>query len=670
MVKADKVLILGVDGMDPKKASSYMKQGKMPNLKKFVERGAAKEDLSILGNHPTVTPPMWTTLATGAYPSTHGITCFWNQDPESLDTMIYSLNSTDCKAERLWDITSLDGNKKTLVWHWPGSSWPPTNNSENLFVVDGTQPAHVYGGSAVEGEKLFVASNKITSVDYKPKAPVTSGAGCIIDDLFDENETEEAGALDSVLQGSKHVKNIMLSHDDGDMAVSVIRFDISRSPIKPAKGWAQELPEGTLEFSMVVSDGLERRPGLIFKNAEGKYDKVSIYQSKKDQMSIIDLYNDDVVFNVKETIKVNDHVHEVTRHYCLLKLAEDGSEINVWAGAALDVTNDTLFHPTKLYRDIFENVGPVPSASPTGGNNIEYVEKLLLPTWSFYTRWQADSIKYLIEKYGIEVVVSHVHHVDAIAHSILHHCTEIEGHDNPNLDRYQKAWEQVYVQTDNYLGEFLPYLDEGWTIFIVSDHGLVISSEEVPLIGDPFGVNTGVMKELGYTVLKKDAYGNEIKEIDWTKTKAVANRGNHIFINLKGRNATGIVDPEDKYELERQIIDDLYQYRLNGKRIISLAMRNRDAQILGMSGPESGDIVYFTEENHTRIHGDVLSTAFAQEESSSSPIFVAAGKGIKQGMTIERVIQQIDFAPTVTALMDLRSPQQCEGGAIFQIFED
>ena len=55
------------------------------------------------------------------------------------------------------------------------------------------------------------------------------------------------------------------------------------------------------------------------------------------------------------------------------------------------------------------------------------------------------------------------------------------------------------------------------------------------------------MQELGYTVLKKDENGNEIKDIDWTKTRAVATRGGHIWINLKGRNATGIVDPEDKY---------------------------------------------------------------------------------------------------------------------------
>ena len=56
----DNVIVLGVDGFEPSLAKKFMDQGKMPNLKKFVERGAARADLTLLGAMPTVTPPMWT----------------------------------------------------------------------------------------------------------------------------------------------------------------------------------------------------------------------------------------------------------------------------------------------------------------------------------------------------------------------------------------------------------------------------------------------------------------------------------------------------------------------------------------------------------------------------------------------------------------------------------
>lgn len=81
------------------------------------------------------------------------------------------------------------------------------------------------------------------------------------------------------------------------------------------------------------------------------------------------------------------------------------------------------------------------------------------------------------------------------------------------------------------------------------------------------------MEELGYTIMHKDADGNSTHDVDWTKTRAVAIRGDHIYLNLKGRNPSGIVDPADRYELEEQIISDLYNYRdpKTGRRVVALA---------------------------------------------------------------------------------------------------
>lgn len=120
-MKAQKVFVIGLDGMDPSLTKKFMDAGLMPNVKKLVAKGACREDLVLLGGQPTVTPPMWTTLATGANPGTHGITCFWNQDPENLDAIVYNLDSRMCHAEQLWNVTA-EAGLKTLVWHWPGSS--------------------------------------------------------------------------------------------------------------------------------------------------------------------------------------------------------------------------------------------------------------------------------------------------------------------------------------------------------------------------------------------------------------------------------------------------------------------------------------------------------------------------------------------------------------------
>ena len=269
-----KVLVLGIDGMDPRLTEKYVAEGVMPNTKRFIERGASGKGLILLGAHPTITPPMWTTLATGAYPSTHGITDFWVQDGNNLDTIAYGLDSRLCKAEQMWNVLAESG-KKTLVWHWPGSSWPPTSDSKNLNVVDGTQPEGVNCGTAeVEKDFILVADVKTEGVMYKAKAVAGSHIPCTIDDLEKEDEkasSEKTG--NSIAVGAKPSTTIILSPDEGQGTMGKMPYDVVLSPIKPAHGWL-DTPEDALEITVLFSKGTIRRVGLIVKNKDGIYDTV------------------------------------------------------------------------------------------------------------------------------------------------------------------------------------------------------------------------------------------------------------------------------------------------------------------------------------------------------------------------------------------------------------
>ncbi len=664
----NKVLLLGVDGLDPKLTSKYLKEGKLPNIQKYVEAGAQRENLQLVCTPPTITPPLWTTLATGALPVTHGITCFWRQDPVHLDTAGYNLDSRLCTAEALWNVTA-EAGMKTLVWHWPGSSWPPTSPSPNLHVIDGTQPTMINGGVArVDLEKIVLAKDTITEVTYKPAAVNNTGAGCVIEDL---PEVEDTFDVNTILGGdSMSMRNIILSQSDGEDGIDAVKLDLCNSPIKDAKGWA-DAPEGAKEFYVITSEGLVRRPCLILKNEDGIYDRIAYYHSKKDTEPIVVVKKDEYVVDiVDEMIWKGEHVRG-NRNMLLMDIAEDGSMVRLWLSRAMNIEHNHLFHPRELHTQIVENVGHVPPNPTSGGTDLELVERVILPTWEVAAQWQADALNYLIDENKYQVVFSHIHNVDAMGHMFWY-----LGKDRPvmgamNGERYRKNFEEVYKQTDRYLGRFLHYLDEGWTIMIFSDHGLLTpEEEEKPLIGDAFGCNVKVMEELGFTVLKKDENGKDLKEIDWEKTKAVATRGGQIYINLKGKYPTGIVDPADKYELEREIIDGLYNYRLNGKRVISVAMRNKDAMVLGTGGPECGDVLYWLEEGVNRLHGDALPMVEGVYDTSVTPIFIAAGQGLKKGYNSQRIIRQVDMTPTVAHMLGVRMPKQCEGAVIYQILED
>lgn len=661
----DKIFLLGIDGLDPRLTKKYVAEGKMPNIKKFIERGSAREDLVMLGGHPTVTPPMWTTLATGCYSNVHGITGFYRASDQGLDVIEYNMDSTNCKAEQLWNVFA-EAGKKTLVWHWPGSSWPPSSDNPNLHVVDGSSPGSVsMGGGQVETEFIVGANADVKELIFLPKAASDAAAPCAITGLVLDEDDEQIDVLAATR--SKEVRALILGGSEGLGGSVDVTLDIVQSPIKEATGWANA-PEGAKEFTILLSSGRLRRPGLILKNADGIYDQVAIYKSKKDEKPIGVITKGKFARDiVDEGFRDEDKIM-VNRNMNILELAEDGSNLRMYISAAMDIAYDTTWHPKTLHKTIVENVGYPPPTSMVSGQDRELINNCMLNNWYASVEWQTDALNYLIENEGYDVIFSHFHNVDLQSHMFVRYMSD-KGLNKLPAEEYQKFMEDVYIQTDQYIGKFLHLLDKGWTVLIFSDHAQVCAANEFPMIGDALGINIRVMEELGLTALKKDENGKELREIDWENTYAVAQRECHIYLNLKGREKHGIIDPKDKYEWEEEIMTRLYGYKdkKTGKRIIALALRNKDAVLLGMGGPECGDIIYFTAEGYNLDHADSLSTTWGDADTSVSPIFIGAGPGIKEGFTTERIIRQIDFAATVAVLGGVRMPAQCEGAPIYQI---
>ena len=90
---------------------------------------------------------------------------------------------------------------------------------------------------------------------------------------------------------------------------------------------------------------------------------------------------------------------------------------------------------------------------------------------------------------------------------------------------------------------------------------------------------------------------------------------------------------------------------------------------MGLKGEGCGDIVYFLSEGFNRVHGDSLSTYKGEAGTSESPIFMIGGRGVKHNFKTERVIRQVDVAPTLAAIAGVRMPAQCEGAPVYQILD-
>jgi predicted AlkP superfamily phosphohydrolase/phosphomutase len=670
MSEQQKVLVLGIDGMDPHLLKKYMDQGLMPNTKKFLEMGSANKDYEMIGGQPTVTPPMWTTLGTGATPRVHGITGYYRHNPEDKSILEYNFASTGCHAEQMWNVTA-EAGLKTLVWHWPGSSWPPSSDSKNLYVVDGTQPAGINVGTGqVDPEFLVAGDVKVEEVSFREKAAADAKVPCFITGMEVEEEDDPSKDLNMMANRLtvKKVNRVTTTFEENVQNLSTTPMDMVSTPIRPAKGW-DNAPEGAKEATILYSKGLIRRPVLILQNEEGVYDHLAIYKNKKAQEPIVTLPLDVFVQDVIDDAVKNENIIPTNRNMRLLEMTPDGNHFRLWISASMDFNDNTVWSPKSMHDLIIDKIGYPQPISLAGGSDADLISKCMRVGWDKSGEWNSKCIHYMAHEEGFQVIFSHFHNVDMQGHMLIAH---LKNGSALSPETCRKLWSDVYVQTDNYIGSFLDMVEEGWDVVIVSDHGQT-TPEHNP---DTYrlmtgGVNAVDMEKLGYTVLKKDENGNKIPEIDWTKTTAHTASYCHIFLNLKGRDPHGIVDPADKWDLEEKIITDLYNLRSTetGRRIVALALHNKDAVLLGEGGPDSGDIIFYTAEGYTADHADCLSTADGACDTSVRSVFMAAGPGIKKNCLTDRTVHHIDVVPTVATLLGTRMPAQCEGAPVYQIFD-
>ncbi|MBQ2837681.1 MAG: alkaline phosphatase family protein [Peptococcaceae bacterium] len=681
----NKVIVLGIDGMDPRFTKAMVDEGKMPNTKKLIEMGSAREDLMLLGGMPTITPPMWATLATGTYPMTHGIVDYAIPIPGEPDMRMEAFLSPFCKAEQLWNVTA-EAGKKTLVFHWPGGAWPPSSDSENLYVVDGTSPGAMGNTTHKrDEERVIIATTKTTTGGCMPYGATDSH----VDGEFSEKRPPKLHfaqaqpndpRVEEYQQKFREMGTIFQDYDPAKLSIrNGVFWDdynmfhladwptfLSMSPISEPEGWANA-PADAKEFAIYYGWGKTVRPALILKN-DGKYNQVAIYASKDAVEPLCVLDEDVYTPNCPDTIVKNKVECNIVRNMRLLEIAEDGTYVRMWASNASDVDNSDCWYPRWIFDKVKAAAGPPSASSMSACQDYDMIIKCSGEQWNQCAQWQADAMIYMMENEGVEVVFSHFHGPDLSGHAYMKYLKnrDTSQHDESVIREWHA---NTYRWTDDYIGRFLPMIDKGWTVLLVSDHALICPEAEPNYICDNSGVNVGVMKELGFTVLKKDENGNEINEIDWSKTVAVQSATNTIHLNLKGRDRWGIVDPADKYEVEEQIITALYGYRdkKTGKRIVALALHEKDAVLLGMAG---GDIMMMIHEDYNFDHGESMSTAQGHNDTSVSPIFVAAGPGVKQNYKVKGFIREVDVAPTAAVLLGVDIPADCEGAPAYQIFTE
>ena len=111
-----KVIIIGIDGMDPRLCSQMMGEGLLPNMAKLRATGG----FSDLGTSvPPQSPVAWANFINGNGPGTHGIFDFIHRHPHEQCAPFYSAAET-VPGKGAWEV----GDYQLQLDFWPFNHEP------------------------------------------------------------------------------------------------------------------------------------------------------------------------------------------------------------------------------------------------------------------------------------------------------------------------------------------------------------------------------------------------------------------------------------------------------------------------------------------------------------------------------------------------------------------
>lgn len=615
-----KVMVIGLDCAQPHLIEKYVKEGALPTFKKLLESGTLA--VNALAPYPTVTPPNWAVIATGATDGTHGITDFHNHTPGATlgnESITQNWDRDRIQAETVWEAAEKAG-KKCIVMTYPGSA--PSRMKKGITV--GGNGFHV--GESRKGlpslnANYFLCEDSIISTDLYPHG-------------F-RGEFVDAEGWDGVED---------LGNAPMEMEVKM-PFPRAERAIAPATWW------------------------VLLPGEDGEYGKAVLATGKGGDKVLCTLtpgqWSDQLV---TEITMADGGKEEVFFRCKLITLADDASEFKLLIGAMVPTKGDWI-HPLDKSEGVDITKGAIHAA---GGLVMGLLGSVDYDTYvemnENLSTWNAEVAISLMQNNEWDLFYMHSHPIDWMYHLVL---TDMVSDD---AEKREKAWDvhkRIYEVEDRMLARLLTQADKDTLVVLVSDHGATPDG----MVFDPYKALTPA--GLAYMTDGK-AMESESNVLalsthlpDYARSKAVPQREIYIYVNLKGRDPEGIVEPEDYEKVQREICDALLTYvdPQTGKRPVALALPKKDARILGLHGDRIGDVVYALYPEFGSQHGHMLPTAEAGP-GKLGPLLLFSGPNIKKNNKMERTCWLWDLVPTICYLLCIPAPEQCEGAILYQAMRD
>jgi len=489
-----KMIILGVDGLDPDLLTKLMAEGKMPNFARLAVQGSFRR---LTTSIPPQSPVAWSNLITGMNAGGHGIFDFIHRDPKTFQ-LYFSTSKVEGPKHSFhvgsWVIPLGSGSAEQL--RHGKAFWE--------FLDEHSVPNYVYRIPA--NFPPITAKGKTLSGMGTPDLRGTYGTFT----FYTDDPTAAVGAI----EGGEIVQ------------VEVKNNRVATNLIGPDNTFRKNAPPATEPFTVDV-DPLEpvARIGLQDRQFVLKEGEWSGWVPVEFQLMPL-------IGNVKG----------ICRFY--LKQTHPRFQLYV-SPINIDPENPALpiSTPTSYSSDLAKQIGEFhtqgiaeDTKALTDGvlDDKEFLEQSHTVLAEHRRAFDVE-----FPKFHDGLFFFYFSSLDLNAH-MMWRLTDPQSpaYDAALAAQYGSALEEFYEQIDQVLGEVMPKVDENTTLLVLSDHGFAPYRHS-------FNLNTWLANN-GY-ISRKEVAGGDTSEpfadVDWSRTRAYGLGLNGLYLNLRGREREGVVEP-------------------------------------------------------------------------------------------------------------------------------
>ncbi len=488
-----KLIFLGLDGFDPGLAERFMSEGKLPNLSRLKEQGSYSK---LRTTFPALSPVAWSTFATGVNPAKHNIFDFLNRD---LKTYVPELSSSKVRPPH----RILKLGKLRIPLSRP--SVEMRRKSEPFWKILGR---HAIGCTILRVPISFPPDDfngRMLSAMCTPDLRGTQGS-------FSHFSTRmQAGRVEG---GNRYPLRAVAGAVEGDLE-------------GPENAFVQGHSAMRIPFRITHADDPERATLQI----QGES-----YGLRKGQHT--------------PWIRLRFHggIGISVRGIARFLLTQTGPECSLYVTPIqIDPENPALPISQPSYYAIYlskllGSFATLGMAEDTWALNEGAIDDdAFLEQADMIKREREAMFFSALDRTRRGVVACVFDTTDRVQHMFYRHLDAGDG----------RVIEALYRDMDRLVGETWKHVDSDTALFVLSDHGFCSFRR---------GVNLNAwLRKNGYLALLDGAEESRdyFEGVDWSRTRAYTFGLGGLYLNLKGREAGGIVSQSEAVALRKELIKKL-----------------------------------------------------------------------------------------------------------------